>query len=56
MILYGPDHVQVNCRLKVNCRKKFGLVCKLLADLAQILSYKSLLVYTIHIQLQFTCT
>ena len=22
----GPDHVQMDCRLKVNCRKKFGLV------------------------------
>ena len=44
----GLYHVQVNnCKLqlKVNCRKKFGLVCQLLAEPAQILPYNSLLVY-----------
>ena len=34
-----------NCRLKVNCGKKFGLVCQLLTEPAQILSYYLLLVY-----------
>ena len=32
-------------QLKVNCRKKFGLVCQLLAEPAQILFYNSLSVY-----------
>ena len=31
--------------LKVNCRIKFGLVCQLLAEAAQILSYNSRSVY-----------
>ena len=34
-----------NWMLKVKCRKKFGLVCQLLAEPAQILFYNSLLVY-----------
>ena len=33
---------KVNCRLKVNFRKKIGLVCQLLAKPAQILSNNSL--------------
>ena len=32
-------------QLKVNCSKKFGLGCQLLAEPAQILSYNSLSVY-----------
>ena len=35
----------MNCILKVNCRKKFGLVCQLLAEPALILFYNSLSVY-----------
>ena len=35
----------MNCRLKVNCRKQFRLVCHLLAEPAQIFSYNSLSVY-----------
>ena len=41
----GPDHVQVNCRLKVNCRKNFGLAWQLLAKPDQSFSYNSLSVY-----------
>ena len=37
--------LKMNCRLKVNYRKKFELVCQLLADPAPILSYNSLSVY-----------
>ena len=58
----GPDHVQVNCSWKWIADQKWiveynlGLVCQLLAEPAQILFCNSLLVYTIHFQLQFTCT
>ena len=34
--------LKVNYRQKVNCMKKFGLACQLLAESAQILSYNSL--------------
>ena len=37
--------LKVNCRPKVNCRKKFGLVCQLLAESVQILSCYLLSVY-----------
>ena len=45
--------LKVNCRPKVNCRIKFGLICKLLAEPAQILSYRPH--FTFRLQFTFSC-
>ena len=49
--------LKVNSRLKVNWRKKFGLACQLLARRATPNFYLTIhFCFTIHFQLQFTCT
>ena len=48
----GPDHVQVNCRMKVNCRKVFVLVCQLFVDQARPNFFLQL---TFRLQFTFSC-